>query len=218
MPLREKPVRKFPVRPVISSTVLALAVLALLLMFHKPRPVATRQSPTALAENAQSFQSKLNQLEDAKASGQQAPEIHLSSGEISAAIAQSAGTVPVNGSPNPSAPPMSTGNENVGSGDVNAALSGEPVISFEGDEVKGQFVAELAGKKVYVTVNGHLGAKDGYATFQPTQFKIGDLEVPVSLVNDALQKRLQEQRDRLKLPEYINDVKVQNGELVVTPK
>jgi hypothetical protein len=76
----------------------------------------------------------------------------------------------------------------------------------------------LAVKKVYVTVSGHLGAKDGYATFDPTEFKVGDLNVPVSLVNDALQKKMLEQRDRLKLPDFVSDLKVENGELVVAKK
>src|SRR6266480_7629558 len=65
---------------------------------------------------------------------------------------------------------------------------------------------------------GHLGAKDGYATFEPTEFKVGDLNIPVSLVNDALQKKLLEQRDRLKLPEFVSDVRVENGELIVKQK
>jgi hypothetical protein len=52
-----------------------------------------------------------------------------------------------------------------------------------------------------VTISGHIGEKDRYATFDPTEFKVGDLNVPVSLVNPALQKKLAEERDRLKLAE-----------------
>ncbi len=63
-----------------------------------------------------------------------------------------------------------------------------------------------------------MGAKDGYATFDPTEFKVGDLSVPVSLVNDQLQKRLQEQRDRLKLPDFVGDLRVEKGELVIREK
>ena len=88
-------------------------------------------------------------------------------------------------------------------------------VSFEGDLVKGQFLTQVAGKDVWVTVEGHLGSKDGYATFEPTKFKVGDLSVPVSLVNDQLQKRLMEQRDRLKLPDSVSGMKVENGEVVL---
>jgi hypothetical protein len=47
---------------------------------------------------------------------------------------------------------------------------------------------------------------------------VGDLSVPVSLVNDALQKKLTEERDRLKLPDNVSGIKVENGELVMTQK
>ena len=91
-------------------------------------------------------------------------------------------------------------------------------VSFDGDVAHGQFLTQIAGKDVWVTLSGHLGSKDGYATFDPTEFKVGDLSVPVSLVNDALQKKLAEQRDRLKLPDNVGGMKVENGELVMTQK
>jgi hypothetical protein len=37
-------------------------------------------------------------------------------------------------------------------------------------------------------------------------------------VNPALQKKLAEQRDRMKLPDFVGDVKVNNSELVMTEK
>ena len=89
-------------------------------------------------------------------------------------------------------------------------------MSFDGDVAHGQFLTQIAGKDVWVTLAGHLGSKDGYATFDPTEFKVGDLNVPVSLVNDALQKKLSEQRDRLKLPDNVGGMKSENGELVMT--
>jgi len=91
-------------------------------------------------------------------------------------------------------------------------------VSFDGDQVHGQFLTTIAGKNVWITVSGHLGSKDGYATFDPTEFKVGDLNIPVSLVNDALQKRLAEQRGQLKLPDNVGGLKVENGELVLTQK
>ena len=71
---------------------------------------------------------------------------------------------------------------------------------------------------MFGSVSGHLGSKDGYATFEPTEFKVGDISIPASLVNDALQKKLAEQHDRLKLPDSVGGLKVENGELVVTQK
>lgn len=83
--------------------------------------------------------------------------------------------------------------------------SGEPTIkdqqvTMDGDIVHGKFLTTIAGKDVWVTISGHMGEKDGYATFDPTEFKVGDMNVPVSLVNPALQRKLSEERDRLKVP------------------
>ncbi len=91
-------------------------------------------------------------------------------------------------------------------------------VSMDGDIVRGQFLTQIAGKDVYLTLAGHLGAKDGYATFDATEVKLGDLSVPVSLVNEVLQKKLAEQHDQLKLPPNVKDIKVENGELVLEEK
>ena len=91
-------------------------------------------------------------------------------------------------------------------------------VNFDGDVARGQFVTQIGGRDVYVTIAGHLGSKDGYATVDPTEFKVGDLSIPVSMVSGALQKKLTEQRDRLKLPDDVGDIKVENGQLVATQK
>ena len=72
---------------------------------------------------------------------------------------------------------------------------------MDGDIVHGRFLTEIGGKDVWVSISGHLGEKDGYATFDPIEFKVGDTIIPLSEVNPALQKKLGEERDRLKLPD-----------------
>ena len=214
---------KFKIDRIISIATLVASLVAIFLVLKKPAPVAQRQAPAAIAANAQSFGQKMAELEQAVRESQgggglsqgsgnstyQIPksEVHINSNEIGAVIAQSLGTA--GGMGNLSA------DSNIGSG---APTIKDQQVSFEGDVVHGQFLTEIAGKDVWVTVSGHLGEKDGYATFEPTEFKVGDLNVPVSLVNPALQKKLGEQRDRLKLPDFVGDVKVQNGELVMQQK
>ena len=204
---------------VLSLATLAIAILALVLAVRKPVPVATPQPPAAVAANAQSFQQKVGQLEQAQAHGQAASEVHLTADEIGAAIAQATEQgAPVSAATSSTPSSAADPNASIAAGAVEQGSFTEPLISFEGNVVHGQFLTEVAGKKVYVTVSGHLGAKDGYATFEPTEFKLGDLNVPVSLVNDALQKKMLEQRDRLKLPDNVGGIKVENGELVMTQK
>jgi hypothetical protein len=211
---------KFPVSRIISIASLLFIATVVVLGLRKPQPVAQPQAPAAIAANAQSFQTKVDQLAQAQADGQTGSEVHLTPGEINAAIVQASGSAPATPAAAPSTPAAATPDVNapVDAGSIDPSALGEPIVSFDGDQIKGQFLTEVAGKKIYVTLAGHLGSKDGYASFDPTEFKIGDLNVPVSLVNDALQKKLLEQRDRLKLPEYVSDIHVENGELVVKQK
>ena len=205
---------------IISIATLLASLVAIILVLKRPAPVAQRQAPAAIAQHAQSFDQKMADFQQASAQAQSGvssatppagestdaakPEVHINSDEISAVLAQSLG----NGG-------ALTPDSNVGAG---APAIKDQQVSFDGDLVHGQFLTEIAGKDVWITVSGHLGEKDGYATFEPTEFKVGDLNVPVSLVNPALQKKLAEQRDRLRLPDNVGNMKVENGELVMQSK
>jgi hypothetical protein len=204
---------------IISLATLGISVFTLILVLRRPAPVAAPASPAAIAANAQSFQEKVNRLEQPKAPGEGGGEVRMNAGELTAALAQATGMMPTataasSASGSSSAPAPS------GSTEFPGAVPNikDYQVSMDGDTVHGQFLTQVAGKDVYVTLAGHLGAKDGYATFEATEFKVGDLSVPVSLVNDALQKKLMEQRDQLKLPENVKDLKVENGELVFVEK
>ncbi len=155
------------------------------------RPPAEGISPRfASSTSARSFQTKMAQLEQAVSKGEPAEEVHLSAAEIGSAIAQ-----------------------------TDSSDSGTPpAVSLHDDVVTGQFLTKVAGQQVYVTVSGHLAAKDGYVNFDPTEFEVGDLSIPVVLVNPALQKKIEEQREQLKLPPFVSDLRVENGEVVIRVK
>jgi hypothetical protein len=61
---------------------------------------------------------------------------------------------------------------------------------------------------------------EGYLTFDLAEMKIGDLPVPVSLVRLQLQSKLREpeNREKMKLPSYVADLRVENGQLVILEK
>ena len=205
------------IRQVISIISLLGCAVSLYWLLQKPRSIAAPQAPAAIAANAQSFQNKLEQLERARAQGHSDAEIHLNSDEVNAALVQATATMP-NTPGSQSAPVTASAPAAQTTAPAEQPTVKDYQISFDGDVVKGQFLTQLAGKDVWVTVAGHLGAKEGYATFDPTQFKVGEMSVPVSLVNDALQRKLAEQRDQLKLPDFIGDLKVENGELIMKEK
>lgn len=203
---------------IISFATLAISIITLILVLERPASVASPVAPAVVAANAQSFQEKVNQLAKPKEPGQGESEVRMNSGEISAALAEAAGILPATASA------------------ANGAASGSPSaspatqfpgavpnikdyqVSMDGDTVRGQFLTQIAGKDVYLTLAGHLGSKDGYATFDATEVKVGDLSVPAALVNEVLQKKLSEQRDQLKLPENVKDIRIENGELVLVEK
>jgi len=230
--------KKWKLDRIISIVTLLSSVVAIVLVLKKPAPVAPPQPLANAAANAQSFEAKVEQLEQPKEPGQPPAEVRVTADEIRAAMAQAASAIPLapaqtpGATASPSLPSTSAQTlpqpapglpTSVPSSADSPFAAGTPDIkdyqvTFEGDIARGQFVANVGGKDVYVTLAGHLGSQNGYATFDPTEFKVGDLSIPVSLVNDALQKKLNEQRDRLKLPDNVGGIKVENGELVMTQR
>jgi hypothetical protein len=139
----------------------------------------------------------------------------MNADELNAALAQAAGALT-----SQVAPGSDSNSGSGGASPVSMAVPTlkDPQLSMDGDLLRGQFLTQIAGKDVYLTLAGHLGAKDGYATFDATEVKVGDLTIPASLVNEVLQKKLAEQRDQLKLPPNVKDLKIENGQLVFVEK
>jgi hypothetical protein len=208
---------KHKLNRIISIATLVASLIAVLLVLKKPAPVGRSLAPASIAVNAQSFDQKMAEFNQATrtaadssatpniASTSPKAEVRINSDEVSAVLAQSLGT-------SETAPPPTS------EADSGAPTIKDQLISFDGDLVHGQFLTTIAGKDVWITISGRLGEKDGYATFDPTEFKVGDLNVPVSLVNPALQKKLAEQRDRLKLPDQVGNLRVENSQLVMQQK
>lgn len=209
---------------ILSFATLGISIITLVLVLKRPAPVAPAAAPAAAAANAQSFQEKVNQLAQPKTPGQGESEVRMSSAEVSAALAEAAGLLPAAAPANTATSSPSGASSGTSSAGPATEFPGavpnikDYQVSMDGDIVRGQFLTQIAGKDVYLTLAGHLGAKDGYATFDATEVKVGDLPVPVALVNEVLQKKLAEQRDQLKLPNNVKDIKVENGELVFVEK
>jgi hypothetical protein len=203
---------------IISIATLLASMVAIILVLKRPTPVPAPQATTVSAEHAESNDQKSVEPREAEqpapasvsygAAAQSTPfsapaatvaasqpatssaksDPHINSDEVSAAVAKMLG-----GEGSTSLSPDS----NVGSGEPTIK---DQQVTMDGDVIHGKFLTEIGGKDVWVTISGHMGEKDGYATFDPTEFKVGNMDVPVSLVNPALQRKLAEQRDRLKVP------------------
>jgi hemolysin activation/secretion protein len=189
--------------------ILAALILVILFALKKPVPPAPALTKDQVKEEAQRFESKLEQIETAKQSGS-VPDPELTtftSNEVNAFVQDASERARQEAAKEPT---LAEAQQQIKSTQV----------AFSGDEVIAQAVTERYGKDVYVTVRGRLSAENGYLRFYPTGFKIGDLSVPVSLVDPSLQKKLNdpETREKLKLPQFIADLRIQNGQLMIVPK
>ncbi len=197
---------------IISLATLMASLVAIVLVLKRPAPQSQPQTPATVAEHASTGQKSAEpqqatpQSSASGAAGSRTPEAgqasaqpgsaslgpkagtQVNSDEIGAAVARMLGDTAGNASLSP--------DSNLGS---SAPDIKDQQVTMDGDTVHGKFLTEIAGKEVWVTISGHMGEKDGYATFDPTEFKVGDMDVPVSLVNPALQRKLAEERNRLKL-------------------
>jgi len=200
---------------IISIATLVAAVAAIVLVLKRPAAVVVQPPSPAATTRSESFDQKAAQPDSEPQHLQTNGSIQAASTASPAPAAPQAST-PAAASTKPDASSTSDTvsgmiakmlgggaaglslDTNVGGGSPNIK---DQQVTMEGDIIHGKFLTEIAGKDVWVTISGHMGEKDGYATFDPTEIKVGDMEVPVSLVNPALQKRLAEERDRLKIPD-----------------
>jgi hypothetical protein len=189
---------------VIRWIVLVALVAVIVLMITKPSRPAPPVPEAAKKPLAEAFEQKLEHLEQTKASGETGATEQFTPEEVNASLED-----------------MSANAEKaMGPGTADDLKTKVVGVNFVGDEAIGQFIVNQYGKDIYVTMSGHLSAKDGYANIELTDAKIGNLSVPVALINPRLQQRLAEpdQRERLRLPEFIADLRVENGKLVIVEK
>ena len=113
-------------------------VVSIFLLFKTPDPVSKPQDSHTIAANVESYQSKMQQLEEAKQHGE-AAEVHLTSDEVSAAMSQAASI------PAPAVGPTSKNADQ----SAEQPKIGDYQVSFEGDVARGQF-STVAGRQTSV--------------------------------------------------------------------
>lgn len=189
--------------------VLLALIVVIVFALKKPEPPAPPLAPQAVNEQARQFESKLRQIETAQQNGTtpDPDSTTFSSNEVNAFIEDASERAKAEAAKQPTLAEAQ--------GEIKSTQ-----VAFIGNEVIAQAVTERHGVDVYVTVRGRLGAENGYLRFYPTGFKIGDLSVPVGLVDPTLRKKLNdpETREKLKLPAFVKDLRIENGQLVIVPK
>lgn len=199
---------------IVRWTTYAAALITIVLVLHKTPPPPVETNPQAAVRAEQKFAD----VERAVAAGQPATlrmdETELNS-YLSSHLELSDGTqksAPASGQqggangPGPTAQDVEQMRSNVR--DVKVQL-------IE-DRVKAYVVFDVHGKDMTLQLEGRLNAQNGYLNFEPVSGQIGSLPIPQSSLASAVTRLMSspENRERLKLPPEITDLRIQNGEVV----
>ncbi|HEY3929728.1 MAG TPA: hypothetical protein VGL89_15260 [Candidatus Koribacter sp.] len=189
---------------IVRWFVLGGMVLVILLMISKPQRPDAAVTPEDKKQFSHDFEQKMQHLEQAKEDNEGSTREEFSPEEVNASIQDMAANA----------------EQVMGPGSAENVETKIVGINFVNDEAVGQFTVKRFGKDIYVTMSGHLTAKNGYANIEITSAKIGNLSVPVSLINPRLQEKLAEpsQHEKLKLRDFVADMRVENGKLVIVEK
>jgi hypothetical protein len=86
--------------------------------------------------------------------------------------------------------------------------------------VKAYVIFDFHGKDISLELDGHLSSENGFVKFEPVSGKLGSLPLPQSTLNAAVEKMMAspENRDKLRLPPDISDIKIVDGQAVIQYK
>jgi hypothetical protein len=204
---------------IVRWTTYAITIITLILLLHKAAPPLVETSPQAAAR----AEEKLQQVEKSVASGQPAT-LRLDEAELNSYLAthldlagdgttKPAPSRAAQGSPNSVTPAAR---------DVEQMRSNvrDVKVQLIEDRVKAYVVFDVHGKDMTLQLEGRLGAQNGYLRFEPVSGQIGSLPIPQSTLESAVQRLMEspENREKLRLPAEISDLRIQNGEVVASYK
>lgn len=185
----------------------SLIVVFLLLRPSAPPPVQT--DPRA----AERVQAKVEQMERDVAEGR-SHTLQLNEAELNVWIQSNLdlGTGPAPGGTGTRGPASEPTLEQVRSSmrDIK--------VNLMGDQVHAYVLFNLYGKDMSLQLEGRLFVADGRLRLQPTSGKLGSMPIPKLTLDRAVSRLFDsaENRDKFLLPEEIKDIRVVDGELIVS--
>jgi hypothetical protein len=216
------------------STYAAGAVTLILVMHKAPAPVV-ETNPQAVAR----VERKFEQVEQAVSNGQPAT-MRMDQTELNSYLVSH---LDIASNPNASpAPPATPSNAQAAASgaspaptavdlSASAGISAEQIeqvrssvkdvkVELVEDRVRAYVVFDFHGKDMTLQLEGKLGAEDGYLHFEPVAGQIGSLPIPKSTLEAAVSRLMEspENREKLKLPNDMSGLKIENGEVVATYK
>ena len=228
---------------ILSWSSLAALILTIVLVLHKSPAPNIPVDPGAAARAEQKFAA----ADEAKAAGQPG-KVALDSSELNSYLAQGLQTETAPGGTSstgnstgpasavsgvPAAAPAADGGGNAANDPSAALAAGDPrsledvqstvkdvKVDMVGDLVKAYVIFDFHGKDISLELDGHLSAENGFMKFEPVSGKLGSLPLPQATLNAAVEKMMAspENRDKLRLPADISDIKIVDGQAVIQYK
>jgi hypothetical protein len=90
-------------------------------------------------------------------------------------------------------------------------------VGLVDDRVRAYVVFDFHGKDMSLTLEGRLRVVDGYLILEPTSGMLGSLPLPQGTLDGAVKRLLEspENKEKLRLPPEIRDIRVTNGQLEI---
>ena len=194
----------------ISWGTIALGVVTIILMLHKAAPPEVKKDPGA----ANRLEEKLQQAEASAAAGV-APVLRVDEAEVNSFLDTHLAL-----DREGAAPSASTVTAKEPTVEEVQSTVRDVKINLTDDRVHAYIVFDFHGKDMTLELEGRLHAEGGYMRFDPVSGKIGALPIPQSTLETAVRKMMEspENREKLRLPADLADLRVENGEIVVAYK
>ena len=224
----------------------ATALMTLLLILRKAPAPAVETNPQAAARAEQKFEQAEQAVSSGQPATMRMDQTELNSYLISHLDIASnpAASASLTGPPNTSAASTpgpggtSSGGTLTGTPDAATSAASTPSgsaleqveqmrsavkdvkVELIEDRARAFVVFDLHGKDMTLQLEGRLHAEDGYLRFDPVAGQIGSLPIPQSALESAIQRLMEspENREKLRLPDGMSSLKIENGEIVATYK
>jgi hypothetical protein len=193
-------------------------VITILLVMHKaPAPYVAADSGAG-----ERLEAKLQQLADASVSG--APQVlHVDEAEVNSYLLSHLALKP---SDKPSGTPATAQSAQSSPADLEPSVEEiqsavrDVKINLIEDRVRAYVVFDFHGKDMSLQLEGRLHADEGYLRFDPISGQIGALPIPQASLETAVRKMMDspQNREKLRLPSDLHDLRIEKGEIVVSYK
>lgn len=213
---------------------LGLILLVVVLILRKGTPPSVSTDPSAAAR----AEEKIRDSDVAQSMGEP-HKLKLGSTELnsylSANLATSANLAAQasgNAAPSPQVPSAPPASSAPGATTAGASAEAAPTIEevqssvrdvkvdMVGDIVKAYVVFNYHGQDLSMELDGHIHAENGYLKFEPTSGAIGSMPLPASTLQSVADRIMDspQNREKMKLPAGVDNIRIVDGQVVVDYK